>query len=183
MLATDIVRWAQRVESARRKAHSVLSSHEASPSRVITLRESVRRSIDALPADVRDYFGEAFQCLEAGMHRAAVVTLWGGYMYVFRTALEEATGSREGDRTRHRKSGSDLDALSDSRLLEVAAKRRFVQPQEAKELQGYLAIRNRCAHFTRGRQVSLSSALGMADALLGWIVEHLSSTTDRPMSG
>ena len=99
-------------------------------------------------------------------------------MYVFRTALEEATEIQEGDPKRRKKSGSDLDALSDSRLLEVAAKRGFVHSQEAKELQGYLAIRNRCAHFTRGRQVSLSSALGMAEALLDRVIEHLSPTTD-----
>ena len=177
-MGADIARWVWRVESARRRAHSVLSSHEASPSRAIILRESVRKSIDALPEDVRDYFGEAFRCMEAGMHRAAVVALWGGYIYVFRTALGEATGSDEGDGKRRRKSGSDLDALSDSRLLDVAAKRGFVRPQEAKELQGYLAIRNRCAHFTKGRQVSLSIALGMAEALLDRVAEHVSPTAD-----
>lgn len=177
-MGADIARWVRRVESARRRAHSVLSSHEESRSRVIILRESVRKSISALPEDVRDYFGEAFRCLESGMCRAAVVTLWSGYMYVFRKALEEATGSREGDRKGHKEPGSDLDGLSDNRLLEVAAKRGFVHSQEAKELQGYLAIRNRCAHFTEGRQISLNSALGMADVLLQRVAEHVSPPTD-----
>lgn len=82
-LILEIIKeWSSRAIAANDEAKKILSTHESSLSRVITLDELVE-NISSLPIDVRDYFFEAKSCLEHNFLRAAVVLSWSGFFHVF----------------------------------------------------------------------------------------------------
>ena len=121
--------------------------------------------VRSLPDNVQTYFLEAVRCLEYNLCRAAVVAIWSGFMFLFTQALDEATNKKNGSGdSRH--DGSATRWRSDSETLRVAVERKFIRPQEKKELDWYLTVRNCCAHFSNTPPVTLNQALGIADALL-----------------
>lgn len=94
-------------------------------------------------------------------------------MYVFRTTMGEAIGTPQAEKQQWVLPYGDM---SDHGVLDFAVKHKFISSQEAKELHGYLAMRNRCAHFSTKRVVNLNQALGMADMLLDRVVEYMSGS-------
>lgn len=158
----------RRAASAGRRARSVLAQHETSTDRVMTL-DATLTLVGSLPDDVRAYFLESVKCLENNLCRPAVVAIWSGFMFLFTQALDETINKQNGlgDSCQGR---SGKGWRPDSETLRVAAQRRFIGPQEQKELEWYLTVRNRCAHFDGGAPVTLNQALGIAEALLKRIV-------------
>lgn len=156
--------WSRRVASAGRRARGILAQQETSRDRVMSL-DARLALVRSLPDDVQTYFLEAVKCLEHNLCRPAVVAIWSGFMFLFTEALDEAT-NKQNDRGESRHDRSATRWRSDSETLRVAVERKFFRPQEQKELEGYLAVRNRCAHFSNTPPVTLNQALGIADALL-----------------
>ena len=156
--------WSRRAASAGRRARSILAQQETSRDRVMSL-DARLALVRSLPDDVQTYFLEAVKCLEHNLCRPAVVAIWSGFMFLFTQALDEATNKQNsrGDSLHDR---SAKRWRSDSETLRVAVERKFIRPQEQKELEGHLAVRNRCAHFSDTLPVTLNQALGIADALL-----------------
>lgn len=158
----------RRAASAGRSARSVLARHETSKDRVMSL-EAMIALVGSLPDDVRIYFLEAVRCLEKDLCRPAVVAIWSGFIFLFAQALDEAI-EEPSDHSASRRVRSRKRWRSDSETLRLAAQRDFIRPQEQKELEGHLAVRNRCAHFSSGPPITLNQALGIADALLRRVV-------------
>lgn len=167
----------RRAASAGRRARSVLAQHETSTDRVMTL-DATLTLVGSLPDDVRAYFLESVKCLENNLCRPAVVAIWSGFMFLFTQALDEAIDKQNGlDDSRRDRRGKGW--RPDSETLRVAVQRRFIGPQEQKELEWYLTVRNRCAHFDGGPSVTLNQALGIAEALLKRIVSLSDTNTGK----
>lgn len=164
--------WVIRATSARRQAKAVLAKHESSPERVITL-EGLLSRVKSLPEGVRDYFSEAISCLQHNLCRAAVVAVWSGFMGVFTDALNESR--RLAHNGKRASNGGPVSSISmtDFAIIETARRGGFISKQEMQKLHGHLATRNECAHFRPGSTPSLNEAVGVADALLNWVVSHL----------
>ena len=94
-------------------------------------------------------------------------------MGVFTDALNESR------RMAHDGNGADPDStvsslsMTDFSIIETAQREGFIGKQEMRKFHGHLATRNVCAHFSPESTPSLNEAVGVADALLNWVVSHL----------
>lgn len=85
-------------------------------------------------------------------------------------------------RVPHKGNGTGQDGpvssmrMSDFDIIKEANRDGFIGKQEMRKLHGHLATRNGCAHFSPSSAPSLNEAVGVADALLNWVVSHLART-------
>ena len=164
----------KRVMKAERTAHSILSKHEASPSRIIHLEDLVRR-LSGSPIDVQDYFNEAITCLEQKLYRAAIVMSWAGHFHVF---VEKLYKYHEADiRTiRSKWQFKDLsefkENFAEAHILEAGKVVKFIKRADLRILDGQLSLRNQCAHPTMYRP-TLNSSIGYVDQMISQTLSYL----------
>ncbi len=72
-------RFEQRAHKFEVDAHQILSKHESSQSRIVTL-DQTRNQLNVLSIQQDELFQEALACIERGIFRAAHVMAWAGFM-------------------------------------------------------------------------------------------------------
>lgn len=125
-----------------------------------------------LPDGSREYFMESINCLHHQLFRAAVVAVWSGFIHVFTETLKKSGRIPDDGEGNQGPTISSLEKMTDFALLEKAEKVGFIKKREMRELQGYLAVRNRCAHFSETTPPGLNQALGVAEALLTRVITY-----------
>lgn len=164
----DYILTINKVKYAEKEAHRILSKHnQLYKSRVISL-DDLSRQLDVLPIDVKDYFSEATKCLENGFSRASIIMAWAGFFYVFSSRLYELKeNSIREKRVKWKFETFEefRENNSEAQIIDVAKEVRFINKADLKVYQGYLSIRNKCAHPTL-YQPKLNLAIGYIDELL-----------------
>lgn len=172
--ATYIQSWLRKTKKLEQEAHNIFSKYESSSSRVILLRDLLKK-LDSLPIDVKDYFTEAVECLERGYLRAATVMSWAGFFQVF---TEKMFSLKEADikAARNKWKFKDLTELkenyAESQILDVAKEVKFINKGLLRVLQGHLATRNQCAHPTLYKP-SLNACVGFVDEMINKTIAYL----------
>ncbi|TVO72259.1 hypothetical protein [Sedimenticola selenatireducens] len=168
-----IRQWAVKARNAEKEAHKILSKYESSKSRVVVLKDLLKK-LDALPIDVKDYFSEAIECLERDLRRAASVMSWAGFFQVF---SEKLYAAHEVDirSLRTKWNFKDLTELkenyAEAQILDVAKEVKFINKALLRVLQGHLATRNQCAHPTLYKP-SLNSCIGYVDEMINKTIQY-----------
>ncbi|WP_155887733.1 hypothetical protein [Paucidesulfovibrio longus] len=141
--------FAEKMKSFEIEARNILSTHETSPDRVITLT-TTRQAIVGLSLRQAQLFRQAVRCVEHRIYKAAHVMAWAAFMDFLEDKLTE-------DNFRHLHNAfpnwTDWAAVEDLRenvvehqLIGAAHRLSLIGKSEEKILQGLLAKRNECAH-------------------------------------
>lgn len=166
-----------RVWSFKHEAHLILSRHEATVSRVITL-EDTYRTLTGLSLHQDELFHEALKCVENQLFRAAHVMAWAGFM----DYLEEKMMSKylaKINAVRLKWSITSIDDLREQaperELIKVCREIKLFNKNEEKAFVGLLNRRNECAHPSN-YSPTLNATLGFISELLSRInmLEHKS---------
>lgn len=145
---SDIHDFLQRARSFEKAAHTILSFHEASQSRVIRLEDTYRK-LTGLTLKQDELFRQALRCVEDGLFRAAHVMGWAGFM----DFLEEKVSSDGFMRLKAARPNWKFSSVEDLResqtehaIIEASRNAGICSGNEMKALIGLLNKRNECAH-------------------------------------
>jgi hypothetical protein len=137
-----------KTRAFEKEAHTLLATHEASPSRVIVLSESYEK-LTKLSLKQDELFRQSLRCVEHELYRAAHVLAWAGFM----DFLEEKLASDGLVKLRAAYSSwpaVNVEELRENvvefQLIEAAKKLGLCTKTEMKALHGMLNKRNECAH-------------------------------------
>ena len=164
----DILRRVSNFENA---AHSMLSSFETAPSRVVSLAET-RKQVTILNLKQSELLEEAFRAMEVSLFRPAIIMAWAAFMDFVQEKL-----SADGLAKIHEKrplwskwtSLEDLrENVTEFQMLDAARDVKLLTKTETKALKGLLSKRNECAHPS-GYKPGLNEALGYVSELLNRI--------------
>jgi hypothetical protein len=144
----DIQKWQVRTKTFELKAHSILGSHEASPSRVVILDESYQRLTD-ISVKQDELFRQALRCVEMGLYRAAHVMAWAGFMDFLEDKIcEDGLVKLHTIRIKWlAKNKEELrEEVNEFQLIDAAKALSLCTKTQSKALHGLLNKRNECAH-------------------------------------
>lgn len=166
--------WVERTENARSVAHEMLAFHEGSRSRVYTLNDA-RAKLNSAPNEVMQSFNDSVLCLENELFKPAYVMAWSGFFFQFSSKFWEVREPQikgyDSWRKKKPSSAVDLFERGDSDVLEAALRLGFIDPKRKKELDGYLQLRNNCAHPSKFKP-NFNKSLGFVDSLIDLSIEY-----------
>lgn len=178
-METDLIQhFKHRVTAFETMAHQILSTQEASKSRVISLYQSLSK-LDDLSLDQDEQFRQALQCVEHGLYKAAYVLSWAGFMdFLEHKLTSEGLTSVHSARPKWAR-WTSLDMLRENipehQLIDVARDVGLLSKADVKALHGDLSRRNECAHPS-SFQPGLNESLGYVSGLLRRVEVLLSRT-------
>lgn len=151
----------------KKEAHSILSRHEESPSRIIELRKTYE-DLGKLSITQDELFKQALRAVENGLYRASHVMAWAGFM----DFIEEKLASDGFVKLRAIRSSWNISTIDDLRenvpeyqLIEATEKVGLYGKTIRKALHGLLNKRNECAHPS-DYLPSLNDSLGYISELI-----------------
>lgn len=160
----DLVgRRAQALAAAR----DILGDHEAAPSRVVQLTESLNK-LSGLPVDVAEYYREALRALQVECYRAAMVFAWAGFSHALSSKLVQGYQRELTKFYPKWKFGSTEELFGSTgefQILEAAKKCGLIKSQQMHIYKGWLSTRNQCAHPTLFKP-SRNASLGYVDSVI-----------------
>lgn len=167
-------RFKERVDAFEDEAHQILSKHESSKSRVISL-DQTRKRLLGLSLQQDELFQQALACIERGIYRAAHVMAWSSFI----DFLEQKLASDGLVKVKSVKIGwgkyrtieEIRENVPEHQLIETARDVGLLSKSETKTILGLLSKRNECAHPSNHRP-DLNESLGYVAELLKRI-EHL----------
>lgn len=163
---TDILVFVLKgVTEFKKEANEILSKHESSKSRVITVENSYRR-LKSLSLKQEHLLRQALQCVEHELYRAAHVLAWAALI----DYVEEMIDLK---RLRSvRPNWGNINTIQDLResvpefqLIDAARDLGLLTKSDAKALHGLLHRRNECAHPS-DYEPGLNEALGYISEIL-----------------
>ena len=138
----------KKVRQFRERAHEILSTHEASSSRSITV-EQTYTALKGLSIKQDDLFQQAMRCFKFNLYRPAHVMAWAGFMDFIIEKLGE-DGYKQLNSVRPKwniKDAEDLrDVGSDFQVIETLQLVGISGKTVEKALKALLNKRNECAH-------------------------------------
>ena len=160
----DIVR---RSIAFQKQAKIILSSHEASPARSITIEETYK-TLRKLSTKQDDLFRQALRCVEYRLYRAAHVLSWAAFMDFFEEKIASNLGKLNETKPNWKvKSVDDIrDIGSDFQIIEALREMQLCGKTDEKALKGLLNRRNECAHPT-DYYPKLNETLGYVSEIIG----------------
>ncbi len=166
----------ERGVAFEKEAHQILSRHESSKSRVISL-DQTRKQLVGLSLQQDELFLQALACIEGGIYRAAHVMGWAAFM----DFLEQKLASDGLVKVKSVRPAwikyATIDEIRENfpeyQLIEAARDVKLLSKSETKTILGLLSKRNECAHPSNYR-TDLNEALGYVAELLKRI-EHLNN--------
>jgi len=155
------------VRAFEKEAHSILSVHEASPSRLVVLEDTYRK-LRALSLKQDELIRQALRCVENDLYRAAHVMAWAGFMDFYEEKLA-SDGLKKLHAVRPNWKGVSIEELREEvneyQLIDAARALALCGKTEAKALHGLLNKRNECAHPS-DYFPSLNETLGFISEIL-----------------
>lgn len=139
-----------RARAFERDADKMLSKEEASPERVISIKETYKL-LTGLSLKQDELIRQSLRCIENELFRAAHVLSWAALMDFIEERLSRNKFSRL-NRIRPNWKVKSLDDLrevgSDYQIIEALRDLKLCSKTEDKALKGLLNKRNECAHPT-----------------------------------
>lgn len=139
---------ASQLRAFEQAAHSILSIHEASSSRIVLL-EDTYSELSGLSLRQDELIRQALRCVENGLFGAAHVMAWAGFV----DFLEEKLASDGLQKLRQARPNWNFNTMEELReripeyqLIEASQTLGLCGKNETKALLGLLNKRNECAH-------------------------------------
>lgn len=160
-----------KTEAFEVEAHSILSKHENTLSRVITL-DQTRKELTDLNLIQEEMLKQALTCVENGIYRAAHVMAWAAFIDYLQMKLS-SDGLKKLKMIRPKWEGyttiEDIrENIPDYQLIDASRELRLLSKGEMKSIQGLLAKRNECAHPS-DYHPSLNESLGYINEIINRI--------------
>lgn len=147
-MSEDIRKLLDRVHYFEKEAHKILSVHETSPSRVITV-EKTYEELDGLSLQQNELFRQALKCIENSLFRAAHVMAWAGFMDFLEEKLAPG-GFKSLHSIRQKWKFKTIDELRENvpeyQIIVACKDLGLFTKTEMKSIVGLLNKRNECAH-------------------------------------
>lgn len=162
-----MLEWVTRGKAFERDAHSILSIHESSSSRVVILEETYK-ALAVLSLRQDDLFKQALRCVENQLFRAAHVMAWAAFMDFIEEKLA-SDGLVKVQAARPAWRASTLEDLreyqAEYQIVELTQTLSICSKNQMKALLGLLNKRNECAHPS-GYFPELNETLGYITELI-----------------
>ncbi|MDD5473899.1 MAG: hypothetical protein PHU34_07090 [Candidatus Methanoperedens sp.] len=166
----------ERGVAFEKDAHQILSKHESSKSRVISL-DQTRRFLVGLSLQQDELFQQSLACIEDEIYRAAHVMGWAAFMdFLEQKLASDGLTKLKSVRPAWNKFTTIEEIrenLPEYQLIEVARDVKLLSKSETKIILGLLSKRNECAHPSNYRP-DLNETLGYVAELLKR-TEHLNN--------
>jgi hypothetical protein len=135
------------VQKLDHEIQSILSTYEASPSRLITLEKSYAE-LESLSLAQDELFREALRAVEQGLYRAAHVLAWAGFMdWLHHLLADHHLDAVKSERPKWKiESAEDLRAYGDFQVIETGKAAKVYVASTMRSFHGLLDRRNECAH-------------------------------------
>lgn len=159
-----------KIQAFEHDAHFILSKHEATVSRIITI-EDTYCNLTGLSLDQDKLFHEAIKCVENKLFKAAHVMAWAAFMdYLEDKIIYEYLKDVKIYRPKWSiESKEDIrEQSTEHQLIIVCREVKLFNKNEEKAFLGLLNIRNECAHPSN-YSPSLNETLGFISQLLNRI--------------
>lgn len=144
----DFYRYVKRVAKADKEAKIILSSHESSVNRSITIEDTLKNLKD-LSIIQEDLFKQALRSIEHELFRSAIIMSWTAFIDFLHNKFSE-DGFIKLNSTYPRWNISTMDDLrnvgNDYQLVEATGKVGICSKNDVKALHSLLSRRNECAH-------------------------------------
>ncbi|MFC1538475.1 hypothetical protein ACFL6H_03550 [Candidatus Latescibacterota bacterium] len=160
--------YKKKVVCFNKDAHSILSKHESSLSRLVTI-EDTHKKLTNLSLQQNNLFEEALNSIKASNHRAAHVMAWAAYIdYLEEKLASDGLKKIFAKRPKWSKFIT-IDIIRENipeyQLIEVAYDVGLLPKTQKKIIHGLLSKRNECAHPS-GYKPGLNESLGYISELL-----------------
>lgn len=164
-------RFRRKAHTFEDEAHQILSKHESSQSRIVSL-DQTRSRLKVLSLQQDELFQQALACTERGIFRAAHVMAWAGFMdFLEQKLASDGLVKVKSVRTGWSRYGTIEEIrenVPEFQLIEASRDVGLLSKSEAKTLLGLLSKRNECAHPS-GYKPGLNESLGYVSELLNRI--------------
>lgn len=136
------------------KAHVASTIGPLLPSVSVLIVSALRNQLSSISsADAQSFVGETIRCLEAKLHRAAIVTSWVGavamlYDAVIKSHLKDfnTEALKRDAKWREAKSADDLARMKEFDFLQILPAIGVLGKNVKDELEVCLKLRNGCGH-------------------------------------
>ena len=157
------------------EAHRILSIHETTVYRVITI-EDTYRTLTGLSLQQEILFREALRCVENQLFKAAHVMAWAAFMdYLEDKMIAEYLADIKIVRPKWTISNKEdlREQTTEHQLITICREVKLLNKNEEKAFHGLLNTRNECAHPS-SYSPALNETLGYISQLLNRIttIQH-----------
>ena len=146
MMLSDIV---QRVVAFKLEAHTILSAHEAAPSRAVLLDFTLKR-LQGLSLQQKELLEQALRCIQNQLYKAAHIMAWTALIDLLENILLASDNLKNLKKVRPKWKISSLDELRENypefQIIEACKDIKLISKSEMRILKGFLSKRNLCAH-------------------------------------
>jgi hypothetical protein len=158
-----------RLADLETDAKTILATHEAAASRIITLEDSYAK-LDDLSIAQDELFRESLRAVQNELYRAAHVLAWAGFIdFLHNLLVDEHLTALETARPNWTiNAAEDLREYSDFQVVEAGKASGVYGNTMMRTLHGFLGQRNECAHPS-GYFPDLNSTLGYVSELVSRI--------------
>ncbi len=153
----------------RKRIDKILSKHESSSSRIISLKDSFNR-VNRLTLRQEDLFNESIRCIERELYRSAHVSAWAAFIDFVADKLGEDGYIKINSIKNWKLNNADdlRDKVADYLILGCLEEIGLINKPELRSLRGLLAKRNECGHPSNYKP-GLNETLGYTTELLSRI--------------
>lgn len=158
-----------RVADLETDAKTILATHEAAASRIITLEASYAK-LDDLSIAQDELFRESLRAVQSGLYRAAHVLAWAGFIdFLHNLLVDKHLAELQTERPKWKIAApEDLRAYSDFEIVQTGKVVGAYGNTMMHTLHGFLGQRNECAHPS-DYFPDLNSTLGYVSELVSRI--------------
>ncbi len=143
-----LAKFVKQIRAFEHEAHTILSTHESAPSRLILLEDTYKQ-LERLSLRQDELIRQALRCIESRLFRAAHVMAWAGFMDFLEVKLA-SDGLKKVRTLRTAWKASSIEELRENiveyQLIDVAKDLGLITKTESKAFHGLLNKRNECAH-------------------------------------
>lgn len=161
------------VSAFEKDANIILSKIDSSRSRIVTLYDT-RKSLAKLSLLQESLFEQSFECIEAGLYKAAHVMAWAAFMDYLEVKISsdgfKKLFSIRTKWARYKTLEELRENVVEYQIIEASKDLGLLGKNECRSVKGYLSTRNECAHPS-DYEPRMNDAIGYVSTLLNRIAK------------
>jgi hypothetical protein len=139
--------FSEKITKFKRESKKILSTHETSNSRIITIEDSYKK-LSQLSLKQDELIRQSLRCIEQELYRAAHVMAWASFMDFIEEKIIIKISNLQ--KIRPKWNIKDLESLRENvpeyQIIEVLQVMGICSKTDTKAFHGLLNKRNECAH-------------------------------------
>jgi hypothetical protein len=165
MATSLIIEIWDKVKRFENEVYAIVSKHESSKSRVITLNSTIKEILK-LSKKQQSFFYDSVKCITHALYKAAHVMAWAGFIDFIEDNLDLSTLYKKHPKWKTWKTIEEIrENITEHQLIFEAKETGVITGSQMKTLHGLLSTRNECAHPS-DYDPNLNETLGYVSSLL-----------------